>query len=132
MKAKYLIILSTFFAAMTTTHVANAKSLTGCDAKRAQLQQQINYAKQQGNVHQVRGLQRALKANHANCDDESLKNKAQDKIKDKQADIRELNVDLQKARSEGDQKKIREKQQKLRDAKRDLQIAQREARELGV
>ncbi|HDO5013381.1 TPA: DUF1090 domain-containing protein [Salmonella enterica subsp. enterica serovar Typhimurium] len=49
-----------------------AGDLTGCMAKRADIQQQIDYARAHNNMHRVAGLQEALTENETHCTEVGL------------------------------------------------------------
>ncbi|HEI8868028.1 DUF1090 domain-containing protein [Serratia sp. AKBS12] len=117
--------LFTLVAAFAYSSVASAAdALTGCAAKRAEIEYQIGYAKAHNNVHQVAGLQAALDETVRNCTDDGLLRQRQAKVAEKQSKVAEREHELQNARETGSQKKIKQKEKKLASAKEELAEAQ--------
>ncbi|EAQ6131937.1 DUF1090 domain-containing protein [Salmonella enterica] len=105
---------------------AGADTLTGCTAKRADIENQIRYAKEHNNVHQTSRLQTALDKNKTSCTDEGLLLERKHKVAEKQRKVAEREQELAIAGETGDQEKIRQKEKKLKQAKEDLAAAQSE------
>ena len=113
--------LFTVLAAFGYSSVASAAdALTGCAAKRAEIEYQIGYAKAHNNTHQVAGLQAALDETVRNCTESGLLSQRQAKVAEKQSKVAEREHELQNARETGSQKKIRQKEKKLASAKEEL------------
>ncbi|HFK7185986.1 TPA: DUF1090 domain-containing protein [Serratia odorifera] len=112
-------------AAFGYSSVASAAdTLTGCAAKRAEIEYQIGYAKAHNNTHQVAGLQAALDETERHCTDDGLLRQRQAKVAEKQSKVAEREHELQNARETGSQKKIKQKEKKLASAKEELTEAQ--------
>lgn len=105
---------------------AQESNLTGCAAKRQELNQQIQQAHAAGNSKQEAGLKKALKENQSHCTDASLAKERQDKVAKAEREVTEREADLKKAEAKGDEKKINQRKAKLADAQRELSDAQAE------
>ncbi|MGL4486299.1 MAG: DUF1090 domain-containing protein [Yersinia sp. (in: enterobacteria)] len=103
---------------------AQATAMNECDVKAKEIQQQIDYAKQHGNVRRAAGLETALKDVKNNCTAESLNAERQKKIRQKQYKVTERQDALNEAQQKGDASKIAEQQKKLAEAQAELQQAQ--------
>lgn len=115
-----LILLSPF-----VTGVATASSKwSGCAEKEYQIQKQLEYAKAYGNIHRVRGLERALTKVQLYCTDSKITSQWQEKVADKESKVRERREELRHAQASGDPEKIRKKEKKLQEAKNELMEAQ--------
>lgn len=95
-----------------------------CDIKAQEIQQQIDYAKQHGNIRRVAGLETALREVNSNCTVEGLKAEQQEKIKEKQYKVAERKQELKEAQETGNADKITKKQKKLTEAQAELEQAQ--------
>lgn len=99
---------------------AAAPPSAACAAKRAEIEQQIVQAKAQGRSQEVRGLERALKANQTNCTDASLARERQARIAQAEREVAERERDLAKAERERDSKKVERRRTKLEEANAEL------------
>lgn len=97
-----------------------AGDLTGCSAKKQNIQTQISYAKAHHNTHRLYGLERALRRVEDHCTDESLRKDRQQKIREKQHKVSERKFELKDAEQTGDPKKIAKKRKKLEQAQEEL------------
>ncbi|HEB6949752.1 TPA: DUF1090 domain-containing protein [Salmonella enterica subsp. enterica serovar Hvittingfoss] len=123
------IVLSVFVASLaglTFSFSATAEGLTGCAAKRAEIENQLRYAKEHNNTRQISGLQAALNENEHHCTDAGLLLERQHKVAEKQRKVADREQELAIAGETGDQKKIRQKEKKLKQAKEELAEAQSE------
>ncbi|EGJ5260342.1 DUF1090 domain-containing protein [Salmonella enterica subsp. enterica serovar Typhimurium] len=102
----------------------SAADLTGCAAKRADIENQLQYAREHNNSHQITRLQVALDKNKTNCTDAALSLERQHKIAEKQRKVAEREQELAIAGETGDQKQIKQKEKKLTKAKEELAEAQ--------
>lgn len=105
---------------------ADATALKGCDAKKANLQTQIDYAKAHNNSHQQAGLQKALDEVNAHCTDASLRQEREQKITEAKHEVAERQADLAEANKKGDADKISKRQAKLAESQKELQDAMSE------
>lgn len=96
----------------------------GCDAKRASLQKEIEYARAHGNAKRIDGLETALRQVNAHCTDASLRRDSERKIASAQKRLDEREKDLQEAKDQGkNAKKIADRQRKVDEAHADLERA---------
>jgi hypothetical protein len=103
--------------------------LTGCAAKRANLETQLEQAKAQGNSNRVAGLQTALEKVKTYCTDASLSQERKQNVLDAEKDVAQREKDLRKAMSKGDPQKIEKRKDKLAEAHAELEQAKRELEE---
>jgi uncharacterized protein YlxW (UPF0749 family) len=115
--------VSFFLAISSTTYAAQ---LTGCAAKKNELETQIMYAKKYDNTDRIRGLEKALKEVNENCTDESLKTKRMKRITEKEEKVSERELELKEAKETGNSDKIKKKERKLEDAINELSEAKNE------
>lgn len=124
MKLRYsLLIFSSLLIPFTAV---NADNLKGCAAKKQNIENQIQYAKQAGNTHRVQGLERALQKTNTYCNDESLNKDRLEKVSEKERKVQKRQQELNEAKSKNDSKKIEKKQKKLAEAKAELNEAKLE------
>lgn len=102
-----------------------AEASPACAAKRTTIEQQLAEARARGNAQQVKGLQRALKANIAHCTDASLAKEREAEIAKAQRELAQRERDLQEAERKGDARKIATRKAKLEEAQRKLAEAQK-------
>ncbi|HCM1954408.1 TPA: DUF1090 domain-containing protein [Salmonella enterica subsp. salamae serovar 9,46:z4,z24:z39:z42] len=103
-----------------------ATDLAGCAAKRADIENQLRYAKAHNNIHKIAGLQAALNNNEDTCTDAGLLSERKRKIAEKQRKVMEREQELAAAGETGDLKKIKQKEKKLQKAQEELTKAQSE------
>lgn len=97
-----------------------------CLKKRQDILTQIAQAKAKGNDKQVAGLNKALKANDANCTPESLRAAREKDVSEARAKVADRDRELTEAKAEGkDKEKIAKREQKLNEAQTELQRAQK-------
>jgi cellobiose-specific phosphotransferase system component IIA len=97
-----------------------------CLAKRQDILTQIDQAKAAGNDKQLAGLNKALKANDANCTPEALRRAREKDVSEARAKVAERDRELNEAKAEGkDKEKIAKREQKLNEAQAELQRAQK-------
>jgi len=125
------MLLGTALWCVAPAH-ARPANLTGCDAKRAALEQELAYARQYGNTHRIQGLERALSNVNTYCTDESLKAELEQDVAQKELEVREREADLREAIAKGDPDKIASREEKLAEARYELAEAKRRLAELGA
>ena len=101
-----------------------------CQYKAAEIQNQIDYARQHGNEHRVRGLERALANVQAHCKDANLLRDKQEEIREQEEDIQERINEIAEKRSEGRQDKVQKLEKKLERDQAELAQLQDELKEL--
>ena len=108
---------------------AATQPLTGCAAKRAAIETQLEQAKAQGNGNRVAGLQTALEKVKTYCTDGSLTQERKQNVLDAEKEVAQREKDLRKAMSKGDAEKIEKRKDKLAEARAELEQAKRELEE---
>ncbi|WP_448683295.1 DUF1090 domain-containing protein [Pseudomonas nicosulfuronedens] len=108
---------------------ASQQPLTGCAAKRAALENQLEQAKAYGNSNRVAGLQTALEKVKTYCTDASLTQQRKQNLLDAEKEVAQREKDLRKAMSKGDPEKIEKRKDKLAEARAELEQAKRELEE---
>ncbi|HGV9262141.1 DUF1090 domain-containing protein [Klebsiella aerogenes] len=94
--------------------------LTGCAAKRAEIQNQINYAQQHENTYRLEGLKKALRETSAHCTDRSLQQEREAVIRKQERKVAAREDALQEARRDGRMDKVRKATRKLEEAQQEL------------
>jgi DNA repair exonuclease SbcCD ATPase subunit len=102
----------------------SAQALTGCAAKKADVQTQLEQAQKHGNQAQEAKLKIAQKQLNANCTDEGLRREREADIKKKEQQVAKRRTDLEKAQAKGKSDKIAKQEKKLQDAEAELKQAQ--------
>ncbi|MGE9759787.1 DUF1090 domain-containing protein [Pseudomonas sp. PDM20] len=108
---------------------AAKQPLTGCAAKRAAIETQLEQAKTQGNGNRVAGLQTALEKVKTYCTDASLTQERKQNVLDAEKEVAQREKDLRKAMNKGDAEKIEKRKDKLAEARAELEQAKRELEE---
>ena len=108
---------------LVLTPALSAQAATGCEAKRQDIQQQLDYAHKMGNNYRINGLEKALSELNAHCTDERLHAGREAKVKEKELEVKERRQDLEKAQTDGRTEKIAKKQRKLEEAQDKLEAA---------
>lgn len=88
------------------------------------MENQITYAREHNNTHQIAGLQKALREIEEHCTDPQLLRQRQLKIAEKEQKVAERQAELEQAKETGNPQKIAQKQKKLDHAREELQDAQ--------
>ena len=118
------------FGCSTTLLAAEpVKPLTGCAAKRAAIEQQLEQAKAHGNRNRVAGLQTALEKVKTYCTDGSLTQERKQHVLDAEKEVAQREKDLRKAMNKGDAEKVEKRKDKLAEARAELEQAKRELEE---
>lgn len=115
-------------ANLNATSILAAEADSGCATKRQVIEEKIEAARQNGNSHELDGLQRALGNVAANCDDATLHSERLASVEQARQEVEEREMDLREAIGKGDQEKIAKRQAKLAEARAELQQAEAEAR----
>ncbi|WP_376784706.1 DUF1090 domain-containing protein [Pseudomonas nitroreducens] len=108
---------------------ASGQPLTGCAAKRAALETQLEQAKAQGNGNRIAGLQTAQEKVKTYCTDASLTQERKQNVLDAEKEVAQREKDLRKAMNKGDAEKIEKRKDKLAEARAELEQAKRELEE---
>lgn len=98
-----------------------------CAQKKAALTEQLSYAQQHNNSHQIAGLKKALAEVSDHCtpatvrqDAEQDIQKLQRKLKEKQQDLQESQHDLQDATANNNAEKVAKYRKKIADKNADI------------
>ncbi|WP_203141846.1 DUF1090 domain-containing protein [Marinobacter mangrovi] len=97
-----------------------------CAAKEADIQQQMDTARQQGNSHRVDDLQEALDGLRSNCTDDKLLSDAEDNLQESMEEVKERREELNEAVQDGDMDKVEKRRKKLDEATDELEAHTRE------
>ena len=124
MKKILLPVCFCVLPALGYSFTAHAEALTGCAAKRAEIENQISYAKSHNNHHQVAGLEAALNETRLHCTEAGLLRERQQKVAEKERKVADREAELVSATETGNAKKIQRKKKKVAEAKEELQEAQ--------
>lgn len=120
----------TFLAVIVTMSVPFSAladdALTGCAAKRYNIEQQIRQAETHENSYRLDGLKKAYAEVVATCTDASLKKEREADILKKQQKVSEREQELQEANASGRADKIAKKRAKLEEARAELLAAEAE------
>ncbi len=93
--------------------------LTGCDAKRSAIENQLKIAREHGNSDQVEQALEGAK----NCTDNSLRKEREQKVLDARHEVAQREKDLKKAEKKGDAERINKRKDKLAESRKELQEA---------
>ncbi|VEI65441.1 DUF1090 domain-containing protein [Serratia rubidaea] len=125
MQSKCILFVSSLMLAGIT--LPSQASGISCESKKSELRTQIDYARSNGNAHQVSGLEKALREVTEHCSDELLRQENQLKVQEKENKVAERQRELAEARQSGNQEKIDKKLKKLREAEEELTAAKSNA-----
>lgn len=123
MKHTQVLMAGLLVIAPTCSALAASQAATGCEAKRLNIEQQIDYARTYGNSHRVSGLEKALSELNANCTDEGLRAERESDVRKKERKVEKRRQELAEAQADGRQDKISKKQQRLEEAQDELNEA---------
>ena len=101
-----------------------------CEAKRADIQAQIEQAKTAGNSDQQAGLEKALNENTEHCTDASLIKAQEKKVLEAKQEVGKRQSDLDKAMKKGDADKINKRKDKLAESRKELQDEQQKLEQI--
>lgn len=101
-----------------------------CEAKRQDIQTQIEQARTAGNSNQLAGLEKALSENSEHCTDKGLVKEQEGKVLDAKKEVSKRQSDLDKAMSKGDPDKINKRKDKLAESRKELQDEQQKLEQL--
>lgn len=122
---KTLLTFSLCLLPLTFPAAHAASALTGCAAKKQEIETQLSFARQHNNTHQVAGLKTALREVDQNCTEGSLLKQRQEKVAEKKVKVQEREQELAKAKTEGrSASKIQKREDKLVNARQELKEAE--------
>ncbi|MEB5742666.1 DUF1090 domain-containing protein [Klebsiella aerogenes] len=113
------ILIGLLVFAPFTSAFATAQPATGCDAKRQNIEQEIDYARKHKHAYSYRridGLEKALAEIQVHCTDESLRTERELDLQKKELKVEERRRELAEAQLYNNPVKINKKQRKLEEA----------------
>lgn len=122
-QAALLVLLSSIAFSVQAANPA-------CQQKAASIQQQIAQAKEHGNTHRQRGLERALANVEAHCTDAGLIRDMKADIAEQREEVNEVQTALQQKHALGRTDKINKLERKLARERAELQTLEDELRDL--
>ena len=141
MKKCFIVVL--FSTLFSLSNISFAQSDYGCKKKENNLQIQLRYAEQHGNVQRAENLKRAILNVREYCgknnyiedqdlklNDEVYRQNLTEKITKQQSKIAEAEAELEQAKISGKPKKIREKTEKVQERQQKLEDYQQELKSL--
>ncbi|EKS6740479.1 DUF1090 domain-containing protein [Enterobacter ludwigii] len=123
MKHSHSLLAGLLMLAPTVSALAATPVATGCEAKRQDIEQQLRYARAQGNDHRTAGLEKALSEVNAHCTDSGLRAEREADVREKARKVTAREQELAEARADGRADKIRKKERKLDEARAELEAA---------
>lgn len=118
------------FAAITfslmASHVYADNAVNGCEIKKQNIQEQIDYAKANNNPHRVQGLERALQNVEQYCTPEKVVENTRIEILEKQREVEERELELREAQFKDNMNKITKLENKRDEAKKELKALEDE------
>ena len=112
-------------AVLSSSPLLAAEPSPACLAKRAEIERSLSAAQAHGNAYEIRGLQRALRANINFCTTASLEAERNRKIADATAKLAKRQAELERAERRGDARKIAQRRAKVEEARQKLSETQR-------
>lgn len=101
-----------------------------CKTKAEHIQKQLRIAKEYGNEHRVRGLEKSLEGVRQHCSNERVIEDAEEDVSESMEEVRERQAELAEAQQEGDMDDIRKRSEKLEEAVMELKEHQNELESL--
>lgn len=126
MKRLAVLLLLSSSSMLCVAATATAAAADPCRERRADILKQIDQAKQRGNDRRVAGLNKALRAQEANCTPESMRKAREQDVAEARQKVAERERELQEAKSEGrEADKIARREAKLKEARGELAQAEK-------
>ncbi|WP_328186618.1 DUF1090 domain-containing protein [Marinobacter sp. OP 3.4] len=92
-----------------------------CADKEAEVERQMDMAREQGNRDRLRGLETSLEQIRTHCTDEELLADAEEEVRDSLEDQEEQRQELEEALQAGDVDKVEDRQEDLKEATEELE-----------
>lgn len=131
--------ISAFAVFLSLSVVNSAQAAETCAAKREAIEQEIQSAEKYGNSYKLAGLQKALDEVKTHCTAAGVKadaqkdvSKLEQKLANKQNDIKNVTQDLKRAEEQGKSKKVEKYQKKLAEKTAELQEIQKKLDEARI
>jgi len=107
---KCIATASIIFVSINTS---NAQNFQSCESKQQEIESKLKIAIQHNNTYEINGLKKALKENQIHCNNVTLKQKTDTKIKEKEIKIQKLKSKIQLEQKSGNLNKIKKKERKI-------------------
>jgi hypothetical protein len=107
---KCIATASIIFVSINTS---NAQNFQSCESKQKEIESKLKIAIQHNNTYEINGLKKALKENQIHCNNVTLKQKTDTKIKEKEIKIQKLKSEIQLEQKSGNLNKIKKKERKI-------------------
>ncbi|MCG7221495.1 DUF1090 family protein [Acinetobacter guillouiae] len=107
---KSIATASIIFVSINTS---NAQNFQSCESKQQEIESKLKIAIQHNNTYEINGLKKALKENQIHCNNVTLKQKTDTKIKEKEIKIQKLKSEIQLEQKSGNLNKIKKKERKI-------------------
>ncbi|WP_423854360.1 DUF1090 family protein [Acinetobacter guillouiae] len=107
---KCIATASIIFVSINTS---NAQNFQSCESKQQEIESKLKIAIQHNNTYEINGLKKALKENQIHCNNVTLKQKTDTKIKEKEIRIQKLKSEIQLEQKSGNLNKIKKKERKI-------------------
>lgn len=107
---KCIATASIIFVSINTS---NAQNFQSCESKQQEIESKLKIAIQHNNTYEINGLKKALKENQIHCNNVTLKQKIDTKIKEKEIKIQKLKSEIQLEQKSGNLNKIKKKERKI-------------------
>ncbi|MCF0263870.1 DUF1090 domain-containing protein [Acinetobacter guillouiae] len=108
---KCIATASIIFVSINTS---NAQNFQSCESKQQEIESKLKIAIQHNNTYKINGLKKALKENQIHCNNVTLKQKTDTKIKEKEIKIQKLKSEIQLEQKSGNLNKIKKKERKIK------------------
>ncbi|MFP6819446.1 DUF1090 family protein [Acinetobacter sp.] len=107
---KSIATASIIFVSINTS---NAQNFQSCESKQQEIESKLKIAIQHNNTYEINGLKKALTENQIHCNNVTLKQKTDTKIKEKEIKIQKLKSEIQLEQKSGNLNKIKKKERKI-------------------
>ena len=107
---KCIATASIIFVSINTS---NAQNFQSCESKQQEIESKLKIAIQHNNRYEINGLKKALKENQIHCNNVTLKQKTDTKIKEKEIKIQKIKSEIQLEQKSGNLNKIKKKERKI-------------------
>ncbi|ENV16661.1 DUF1090 family protein [Acinetobacter guillouiae] len=108
---KCIATASIIFVSINTS---NAQNFQSCESKQQEIESKLKIAIQHNNRYEINGLKKALKENQTHCNNVTLKQKTDTKIKEKEVKIQKLKSEIQLEQKSENLNKIKKKERKIK------------------
>ncbi|WP_314338756.1 DUF1090 family protein [Acinetobacter guillouiae] len=105
--------ISTASIIFVSINTLNAQNFQSCESKQQEIESKLKIAIQHNNTYEINGLKKALKENQIHCNNVTLKQKTDTKIKEKEIKIQKLKSEIQLEQKSGNLNKIKKKERKI-------------------